>query len=287
VHIGLNWDGALKRTPYFTNNEGPTTSPPPPRIDITPLQPADATGASRSANGGIYTVQADGKVVCHEGAEHFGDVTTLGCGASYMKPWKNHAVDILAKRDGYYILAFDGGVWTFGDLPFAGSMGDAKLAAPVMAGDVMKNGYWLASVDGGVFSFGKANYYGNGVNYPVRGGYTDFKVAKDKKGYYLLGADGGVFSFGSARFRGSLGNIPFTGRAIKMLLTPSGDGYWIFASDGGVFSFGDAEYFGSYPALPAAWREYAENPLFVGAFNYNGGYGLTTKSGDIYRFPRQ
>ncbi|MHB1891615.1 MAG: hypothetical protein ACYCUF_12140, partial [Acidimicrobiales bacterium] len=60
---------------------------------------------------------------------------------------------------GYWLVAADGGVFSFGDASFFGSMGSQKLNAPVvgMAATPDGGGYWLVAADGGVFSFGSNN----------------------------------------------------------------------------------------------------------------------------------
>jgi len=59
---------------------------------------------------------------------------------------------------GYYIIASDGGVFTFGDAQFFGSMGGQNLAAPIANAALTPSGlgYWLLGADGGVFAFGDA-----------------------------------------------------------------------------------------------------------------------------------
>ena len=56
---------------------------------------------------------------------------------------------------GYYMVASDGGIFTFGDAVFHGSTGNIKLNAPVqsLVPDPDGVGYWLVAADGGVFSF--------------------------------------------------------------------------------------------------------------------------------------
>ena len=58
-------------------------------------------------------------------------------------------------NQGYYLVASDGGVFTFGDAHFQGSMGGKPLNKPVvgMAVDAATSGYWLTAADGGVFAF--------------------------------------------------------------------------------------------------------------------------------------
>ena len=63
---------------------------------------------------------------------------------------------------GYWVVGSDGGVFTYGDAEFCGSLGDTPLAAPItdMACTPSGCGYWLLGQDGGVFTFGDAAFYG-------------------------------------------------------------------------------------------------------------------------------
>jgi lysophospholipase L1-like esterase len=64
---------------------------------------------------------------------------------------------------GYWEVASDGGVFSFGSAQFYGSMGGKALDAPIvgMAAAPGGNGYWEVASDGGVFSFGSAQFYGS------------------------------------------------------------------------------------------------------------------------------
>jgi hypothetical protein len=66
-----------------------------------------------------------------------------------------------ANGEGYWLVASDGGIFSFGDAPFDGSMGGTNLNAPVvgMAADATTGGYRLVASDGGIFSF-DAPFYG-------------------------------------------------------------------------------------------------------------------------------
>ena len=57
---------------------------------------------------------------------------------------------------GYWLVASDGGVFSFGDAAFHGSTGGMRLNQPVvgMAAGPDGSGYWLVASDGGVFAFG-------------------------------------------------------------------------------------------------------------------------------------
>jgi hypothetical protein len=106
-------------------------------------------------------------------------------------------------------------------------------------------GYWLVASDGGIFTFGDAAFHGStggiALNQPVVGMAT----TPDGGGYTLVASDGGIFTFGDAPFYGSLGSIHLTKPIEAMIATPDGRGYWMVASDGGIFSFGDAAFHGS------------------------------------------
>jgi hypothetical protein len=81
----------------------------------------------------------------------------------------------------------------------------------------VSTGYWLVAADGGIFSFGDAQFFGSTgamtLNKPIVG----MAATPDGKGYWLVAADGGIFSFGDAQFFGSTGamtlNKPIVGMA--------------------------------------------------------------------------
>ena len=106
-------------------------------------------------------------------------------------------------------------------------------------------GYWLVASDGGVFTYGDAGFYGSPggttLNKPVVG----MAVTPDGKGYWLVASDGGVFTYGDAGFYGSPGGAALNKPVVGMAVTPDGQGYWLVASDGGVFTYGDAGFYGS------------------------------------------
>ncbi|MDA8279290.1 MAG: hypothetical protein M0Z63_02510, partial [Actinomycetota bacterium] len=59
-------------------------------------------------------------------------------------------------------------------------------------------GYWLVGADGGVFSFGDASYAGSMAATHLNSPVVGIAPTPDGGGYWLVGADGGVFSFGDA-----------------------------------------------------------------------------------------
>ena len=194
-------------------------------------------------NGGYWTVNWAGAVAAHGGAPSFGSPVLSGLHLN--KPMAGMA----ATRDGlgYWLVASDGGIFSFGDATFYGSTGAIHLNQPIVGMAVTPDGggYWLVASDGGIFSFGDATFYGSTgaihLNQPIVG----MAVTPDGGGYWLVASDGGIFSFGDATFYGSTGAIHLNQPIVGMAVTPDGGGYWLVASDGGIFSFGDATFYGT------------------------------------------
>ena len=159
-------------------------------------------------------------------------------------------VGVVAK--GYWLVASDGGVFSFGDASFHGSTGGVILNRPIvgMAATPDGRGYWLVASDGGVFSFGDASFHGSTGGMTLNRPIVGMAATPDGKGYWLVASDGGVFAFGDATYHGSTGGKPLNRPIVGMAATPDGRGYWLVASDGGVFSFGDAGYHGSTGGKP-------------------------------------
>jgi hypothetical protein len=111
-------------------------------------------------------------------------------------------------------------------------------------------GYWLVSSEGGVFSFGDAPFHGSLGGVAVNGQIVGAEATSTGGGYWLVATDGGVFSFGDARFFGSMGGRRLNQSVWDMAATPTGAGYWLVATDGGVFSVGDAPFRGSMGGRP-------------------------------------
>ncbi len=76
------------------------------------------------------------------------------------------------------------------------------------------HGYWLEAADGGVFTFGDAPFEGSLGNLTLNAPIVGIAATPDGHGYWLVAADGGVFTFGDAPFEGSLGNLTRSTRRI-------------------------------------------------------------------------
>jgi len=179
-------------------------------------------------------------------------VVPLACHGSLAGQTLNRPiVGITAAPDngGYWLVASDGGVFSFGDAQFYGSTGNIRLNQPIvgMASTVDGHGYWLVASEGGVFSYGDAQFYGSTGNIRLNQPIVGMAATPDGGGYWLVASDGGVFSYGDAQFYGSTGNIRLNQPVVAMGTTHDGKGYWLVAADAGVFSYGDARYLGGGP----------------------------------------
>jgi len=154
---------------------------------------------------------------------------------------------------GYWLVAADGGIFSFGDAQFYGSMGGKTLNQPAVgiAATPTGHGYWLVAADGGIFSFGDARFYGSTGATPLNKPVVGIASTPTGHGYWLVAADGGIFSFGDAQYYGSTGATPLNKPVVGIAATPDGHGYRFVAGDGGVFDFGRSQYFGRVVYEPA------------------------------------
>ena len=182
---------------------------------------------------------------------------------------------------GYWEVASDGGIFSFGSAHFDGSMGGRTLNKPIvgMAATPDGGGYWEVASDGGIFSFGSAHFHGSmggrTLNKPIVG----MAATPDGGGYWEVASDGGIFSFGDARFHGSMGGRTLNKPIVGMAATPDGGGYWEVASDGGIFSFGDAHFHGSMGG-----RTLNKPIVGMAATPDGGGYWEVASDGGIFTF---
>jgi hypothetical protein len=145
---------------------------------------------------------------------------------------------------GYWTVASDGGIFSFGGAPFYGSKAGTPLAKPIvgMAANPTTSGYWLVAADGNVWAFGNAPFLGSEafskpLPAPIVGMCST--VPSEGDGYYLVTSQGQVYSFGNAQYQGQLGghlNAPVVGITSAGTFN-SGFGYYLDATDGGVFAF--------------------------------------------------
>ncbi len=225
-----------------------------------------------------HTLGARSWPMFHQNPELTGNLTPPAPG-HLNKP----IVGMAATPDGkgYWLVASDGGIFTFGDAAFYGSTGNIALNKPIvgMAATPDGKGYWLVASDGGIFAFGDAGFYGSTGNIHLNQPVVGMGTAPGGHGYWLVASDGGIFTFGDATFHGSTGNIRLNKPVVGMAPSSGGGGYWLVASDGGIFSFGNASFHGSTGNI-------ALNKPIVGMAPSAdaGGYWLVASDGGIFTF---
>ena len=186
-----------------------------------------------------------------------------------------------APTKGYWFVAADGGIFSFGDSGFLGSTGNLKLNQPIvgMAATPTGRGYWFVAADGGIFSFGDAFFYGSTGKMKLNRPIVGMAPTPSGRGYWFVASDGGIFSFGDAAFYGSTGAIRLAKPIVGMAATPTGRGYWFVASDGGIFNYGDAAFHGS-----AAGGSLRSPVVGMSATPSGKGYYLAAADGTVIAF---
>jgi hypothetical protein len=181
----------------------------------------------------------------------------------------------------YWLVASDGGVFSFGGAQFYGSTGGIHLNKPIvgMAGTHDSAGYWEVASDGGIFSYGDAPFYGSTGNLHLNQPVVGMAATPDGRGYWMVASDGGIFTFGDAPFYGSTGSLRLNQPVVGMAPTSDGGGYWLVAADGGIFSFGDAQFYGSTGGIQL------NKPIVGMAATPSGrGYWFTASDGGVFSF---
>lgn len=203
--------------------------------------------------------------------------------------------------DGYVLIDDKGGLFSFGNAPFLGSVPGLRGANPGLeVGRIVGafpthqgRGYVAYDEDGRVFNFGTARNLGSVydrwragqvgrarivVAFPTDGG----------DGYVMVDEDGGVHTFGSARYHGSVPELRQTNpigpaRVITGFAVDGGRGYVLIDDVGGLFAFGSAPFHGSVPALRNAGVPIGPARI-VGGFSVPNGYVMIDDVGGLFAF---
>lgn len=114
------------------------------------------------------------------------------------------------------------------------------IFARLLSSGFSATGYWLVAADGGVFSYGSSVFHGSTgaikLNRPIVG----TAASPTGGGYWFVASDGGIFNYGDAQFFGSAGAMKLNQPVVGMAANRTGNGYWLIARDGGIFNYGDA-----------------------------------------------
>jgi len=209
------------------------------------------------------------------------DARTFGTSDAFNPAHPIVGVAVRPDGTGYWLVASDGGIFTYGSAPYLGGLGAIQLNQPIvgMASTPSGNGYWLVASDGGIFSFGDAQFYGSTggirLNQPIVG----IASTPSGLGYWMVARDGGIFSFGDAQFFGSTGGMVLNQPIVGIGAHRDGSGYWLVARDGGIFSFGSSVFFGSTGGMVL-------NQPIVGMQTTaaSDGYWLVASDGGVFSF---
>ena len=80
-------------------------------------------------------------------------------------------------------------------------------------------GYWLVASDGGIFTYGDAQFYGSTGSMVLNKPVVGMAARRTARGYWLVASDGGIFSYGDARFFGSTGSMVLNRPVVGMAAT--------------------------------------------------------------------
>jgi hypothetical protein len=144
-------------------------------------------------------------------------------------------------------------------------------------------GYWLAQAGGGVYSFGDAMFHGSlpGIGVVPGAPIVAMAATADGGGYWLVDAQGGIYAFGDAFFEGSLPGLHVIPAAPIVGISAVADfgGYWLVGADGGEFAFGNAEYCSTQRIIPAVSMAIHPPGYIVGRVPYVDSAANSTTTG--------
>jgi hypothetical protein len=125
---------------------------------------------------------------------------------------------------GYWLVASDGGIFSFGDARFHGSMGGVPLSRPIvgMAATPTGQGYWLTTAGGKVYAFGNAQLF---TSY---GGYDSYFGGLPNNVHYSACNDPIDIRAGIHTASVSLSDV----RILGIAGTGNGLGYWLVSPTG-------------------------------------------------------
>jgi surface antigen len=229
-----------------------------PVVGITPT----------TARSGYWLVASDGGMFSFGDAGYYGSIPGLGLGpadgaggARLNAP----VVGMVPSTDGngYFMVAADGGVFSFGDATYEGScpgLGGCFGPAVAVMPDATGHGYWLVTQLGFVYDFGDAPYLG-----PTHSSASPIVSAvrtPDGGGYWLLAKDGTITPYGDAPALGdATTEVGSADPAAAVYATSDGGGYWVATSGGSVYGFGDAPTGGGMRGTRLRARAIRPRPL--------------------------
>jgi hypothetical protein len=115
------------------------------------------------------------------------------------------------------------------------------------------NGYWLVASDGGVFTFGDAPFFGSTGNIVLNKPVVGLTATSDNGGYRMVASDGGIFDFGDASFYGAGTGGSLSAPVVGMAARPGGYWIAYGATDPATTVLGQEEVLAGLGYLPLSW----------------------------------
>jgi lipoprotein-anchoring transpeptidase ErfK/SrfK len=152
-----------------------------------------------------------------------GSAPALGAPASVAAPIVGMAPTPTGA--GYWLVASDGGIFSYGDAAFHGSAGALSLNRPIvgMAPTPTGAGYWLVASDGGIFSYGDAAFHGSAG--ALTGQERAVAIAGSGGGYLVATSTGRLVTFGPAPALGAPAGVAHP--VVALAARPDGAGAWL------------------------------------------------------------
>lgn len=179
------WVAAADGTVVGSNG---TTAPPPDRK-------APVVGIAAEQDG-YWLVTSAGEVFATK-AGFFGDKRSTQLKSPIV------GLEPTPSFQGYWLVAADGAIFTFGDAVSYGDVANFQLQAPVVGMERSLAGYWIVTANGQVYPFGSAELKGDVRYVQLAGPVTSIAgTGASNSGYCLTTADGAVYAFGTLSFLG-------------------------------------------------------------------------------------
>jgi hypothetical protein len=153
--------------------------------------------------------------------------------------------------NGYWLVASDGGIFTYGDAHFYGSTGAIHLNQPIvgMAATPTGRGYWLVASDGGIFTYGDAHFSGSLGTHPPAAPVAGIARDRSGRGYVLVDGFGTTSAFGPGL--AALGAAHAGIGGVVGIAAAAGGGVWFVTAGGAVESVSATGAFSADPNDPA------------------------------------